>query len=212
MKNFLLIPLITTVFTACSFKLPDFLTFSPSINYEELLKEANICQDFENMDNKLECYKKIENINSFAKIRFGTKAADEKEFDKALKYLNEAKEQGNLFANLPISFLYYKGDGVKKDINKSFELLKESASIDPFASYQLSRFYLQGINTKIDYEKGVELLNFAAQKGVFQAQELLANIYKQGLFEQAKDEIKHQFWLEKAKANKHDINHKVYIF
>ena len=212
MKNLLLAPLIVVVFTACSFKLPDFLTFGSSINYDELLKEANICQDFENMDNKTECYKKIENSNSFAKIRFGTKAADEKDFAKALKYLNEAKGQGNLFANLPISFLYYKGDGVNKDINKSFELLKESSSLDPVASYQLSRFYLQGINTKVDYEKGIDLLNFAAQKGVFQAQELLANIYKQGLFKQAKDQIKYEFWLEKAKANKNDSNHKVYIF
>ncbi|WP_026804209.1 tetratricopeptide repeat protein [Aliarcobacter lanthieri] len=205
---------ISTIFllTACSFKMPEFLTFGSSINYEEELTEANLCQVMENESNKLYCYKNIENKNSFAKIRLGTYYADKKEYQEALKYLNEAKENKNLFANLPISFIYYKGEGVRKDINKSFELLKESSNIDPVAAFQLSRFYLQGINTKIDNEKGIELLNFAAQKGVFQAQEMLASIYKQGMFEQPKDQVKYEYWLNKVKSNKEDLNHKIYIF
>ncbi|QKF60212.1 tetratricopeptide repeat protein [Aliarcobacter lanthieri] len=205
---------ISTIFllTACSFKMPEFLTFGSSINYEEELTEANLCQVMENESNKLYCYKNIENKNSFAKIRLGTYHADKKEYQEALKYLNEAKENKNLFANLPISFIYYKGEGVRKDINKSFELLKESSNIDPVAAFQLSRFYLQGINTKIDNEKGIELLNFAAQKGVFQAQEMLASIYKQGMFEQPKDQVKYEYWLNKVKSNKEDLNHKIYIF
>ncbi|WP_418181158.1 tetratricopeptide repeat protein [Aliarcobacter lanthieri] len=205
---------ISTIFllTACSFKMPEFLTFGSSINYEKELTEANLCQIMENESNKLYCYKNIESKNSFAKIRLGTYHADKKEYQEALKYLNEAKENKNLFANLPISFIYYKGEGVRKDINKSFELLKESANIDPVAAFQLSRFYLQGINTKIDNEKGIELLNFAAQKGVFQAQDMLVSIYKQGLFEQPKDQVKYEYWLNKVKSNKEDLNHKIYIF
>lgn len=210
-RNILLSISAIFLLTACSFKLPDFLTFGSNFDYENLLKEANECQAFENEANKIDCYKKIEATNSFAKIRLGTNKADKKEFNEALKYLNEAKESGNLFANLPISFLYYKGEGVKKDINKSFELLKESSHLDPVAAYQLSRFYLQGINTKIDFDKGLELLNFAAQKGVIQAQELLSNIYKKGMFGQVKDQIKHEYWLNKYKQNKEDVNHKIYI-
>ena len=163
MKNYILLPIFTIfLFSACSFKMPEFLTFS-DINYDELLKEANICQDLDTQKEKLDCYKKIENSNSFAQIRLGTYYSTKNDYKESLKYLNMADENKNLYAKLPLALLYYKGEGVKKDINKSFELLKESSDIDPIAAFQLSRFYLQGINTKIDNEKGIDLLEFSAQ-------------------------------------------------
>ncbi|MGJ0339845.1 tetratricopeptide repeat protein [Aliarcobacter cryaerophilus] len=212
MRNYILLPIFTIfLFSACSFKMPEFLTFS-DINYDELLKEANTCKDLDTEKEKLECYKKIENSNSFAQIRLGTYYSTKKDYKESLKYLNMADENKNLYAKLPLALLYYKGEGVKKDINKSFELLKESSDIDPIAAFQLSRFYLQGINTKIDNEKGIDLLEFSAQNGVFQAQELLSNVYKQGLYGVAKDQIKYEYWLNKATSNKEDKNSNIYIF
>ncbi|MCT7512105.1 tetratricopeptide repeat protein [Aliarcobacter cryaerophilus] len=212
MRNYILLPIFTIfLFSACSFKMPEFLTFS-DINYDELLKEANACQDLDTQKEKLECYKKIENSNSFAQIRLGTYYSTKNDYKESLKYLNMADENKNLYAKLPLALLYYKGEGVKKDINKSFELLKESSDIDPIAAFQLSRFYLQGINTKIDNEKGIDLLEFSAQNGVLQAQELLSNIYKQGLYGVAKDQIKYEYWLNKANSNKEDKNSNIYIF
>lgn len=200
MRNYILLPIFTIfLFSACSFKMPEFLTFS-DINYDELLKEANICQDLDTQKEKLDCYKKIENSNSFAQIRLGTYYSTKNDYKESLKYLNMADENKNLYAKLPLALLYYKGEGVKKDINKSFELLKESSDIDPIAAFQLSRFYLQGINTKIDNEKGIDLLEFSAQNGVLQAQELLSNVYKQGLYGVAKDQIKYEYWLNKANS------------
>ncbi len=212
MRNYILLPIFTIfLFSACSFKMPEFLTFS-DINYDELLKEANACQDLDTEKEKLECYKKIENSNSFAQIRLGTYYSTKNDYKESLKYLNMADENKNLYAKLPLALLYYKGEGVKKDINKSFELLKESSDIDPIAAFQLSRFYLQGINTKIDNEKGIDLLEFSAQNGVLQAQELLSNVYKQGLYGVAKDQIKYEYWLNKANSNKEDKNSNIYIF
>lgn len=212
MRNYILLPIFTIfLFSACSFKMPEFLTFS-DINYDELLKEANACQDLDTEKEKLDCYKKIENSNSFAQIRLGTYYSTKKDYKESLKYLNMADENKNLYAKLPLALLYYKGEGVKKDINKSFELLKESSDIDPIAAFQLSRFYLQGINTKIDNEKGIDLLEFSAQNGVLQAQELLSNVYKQGLYGVAKDQIKYEYWLNKATSNKEDKNSNIYIF
>ena len=212
MRNYILLPIFTIfLFSACSFKMPEFLTFS-DINYDELLKEANACQDLDTEKEKLDCYKKIENSNSFAQIRLGTYYSTKNDYKESLKYLNMADENKNLYAKLPLALLYYKGEGVKKDINKSFELLKESSDIDPIAAFQLSRFYLQGINTKIDNEKGIDLLEFSAQNGVFQAQELLSNVYKQGLYGVAKDQIKYEYWLNKATSNKEDKNSNIYIF
>lgn len=192
-----------------SFKMPSFLTFGEDEN-KAILVEANICQEIQNENEKLNCYTKIEKENSFAQIRLGTYYADKKEYSKALKYLNTAKENDNIYANLPLAFLYYKAEGVPKDIDKSFELLKDASSKDPAAAYQLSRFYLQGINTKIDNTKGVELLEFSASKGVSTAQEMLINIYKNGLFEQVKDQKKVEYWQKKLKENIEDTNHKIY--
>ena len=210
------IPLVlaTFIFAGCSLKMPSF-SMPSFLQFEDKdlasLEEADICQKIESLDSKLTCYKKLlEKNNSYAQLRMGTYYADRKEYKDALKYLNLSKENDNLYANLALAFLYYKGDGVQKDIDKSFELLKESSDIDPNAAYQLARFYLQGINTKVDHEKGVQLVEFAAQKGVTTAQKMLININKQGLFSQPKDQKKVDYWEAKLKENKEDLTFKVY--
>ena len=84
------------LFSACSFKMPSFempsfLTFGED-KIEISLTQANICQEIKNEDEKLSCYIKIEEKNSFAQIRLGTYYADKKDYTKALKYLNKAKQ------------------------------------------------------------------------------------------------------------------------
>ena len=216
LKKIILPCLSIFLFSACSLKMPElkmpeFLSFGKDKN-ASALERANICQKIEEMDNKLFCYKKILDENSYAQLRMGTYNVEKKDYKKAVEYLNQAIDNKNAYANLALAFLYYKGDGVEKDINKAFKLLSDASNIDPNAAYQLSRFYLQGINTKIDNEKGIDLLEFSAQNGVFQAQELLSNVYKQGLYGVAKDQIKYEYWLKKASSNKEDKNSNIYIF
>jgi uncharacterized protein len=215
----ILLPAVTIfMFTACSMKMPSFSmpSFSmPSFfdsEDEELasLTQANLCQEIESFDSKLTCYKKILDNNSYAQLRMGTYHADKKEYKDAVRYLEQAKNNDNVYANLALAFLYYKGDGVNKDIDKSFELLKESSDIDPNAAYQLARFYLQGINTKIDNQKGVELINFAASKGVSTAQKMLINIHREGSFGQPRDQKKVEYWENIVKQNKEDTTFKIY--
>ena len=210
------IPLVlaTFIFAGCSLKMPSF-SMPSFLQFEDKnlasLEEANICQKIESLDSKLTCYKKLlETNNSYAQLRMGTYHADRKEYKDAIKYLNLSKENDNLYSNLALAFLYYKGDGVEKNIDKSFELLEESSHVDPNAAYQLARFYLQGINTKVDHQKGLELVEFAAQKGVITAQKMLVNINKQGLFSQPKDQKKVDYWEAKIKENKEDLTFKVY--
>ncbi|MBU0925709.1 SEL1-like repeat protein [bacterium] len=210
------IPLVlaTFIFAGCSLKMPSF-SMPSFLQFEDKnlasLEEANLCQKIESLDSKLTCYKKLlKTNNSYAQLRMGTYHADRKEYKDAIKYLNLSKENDNLYSNLALAFLYYKGDGVEKNIDKSFELLEESSHVDPNAAYQLARFYLQGINTKVDHQKGVELVEFAAQKGVITAQKMLVNINKQGLFSQPKDQKKVDYWEAKIKENKEDLTFKVY--
>lgn len=202
------------LFSACSFKMPSFempsfLTFGED-KIEISLTQANICQEIKNEDEKLSCYIKIEEKNSFAQIRLGTYYADKKDYTKALKYLNKAKENDNIYANLPLAFLYYKAEGVQKNIDKSFELLKDASSKDPTAAYQLSRFYLQGINTKIDINKGIDLLEFAASKNMLPAQKMLVRIYSEGMFLQEKNPKKAKQWEDEIKKDIKDTNFDIY--
>lgn len=210
----ILLPAVTIfMFTACSMKMPSFSMPSFFDSEDEdlvSLTQANACQEIESLDSKLTCYKKILDKNSYAQLRMGTYHADKKEYKDAIKYLEQAKNNDNVYANLALAFLYYKGDGVNKDIDKSFELLKESSDIDPNAAYQLARFYLQGINTKIDNQKGVELIEFAASKGVSTAQKMLINIHREGSFGQARDQKKVEYWENIVKQNKEDTTFKVY--
>ena len=205
--------LVIFIFTGCALKMPSFFPSFLQFEDDDLisLNEANLCQEIENIDSKLFCYKKLlDKNNSYAQLRMGTYHADKKEYPEAVKFLRKSQENKNLYSNLALAFLYYKGDGVKKDVNKSFELLKDSSDIDPNAAYQLSRFYLQGINTKVDNEKGIELIEFAASKGVLTAQKMLININKEGLFAQPKDQKKVEFWEAKIKEKKEDLTFKIY--
>ena len=212
--------LVIFMFSGCSLKMPSFSvsSFMPSfLQFEDknlvALEEANSCQEIENLDSKLFCYKKLlDKNNSFAQLRMGTYHADKKDYSQAVKYLNQSYENNNIYANLALAFLYYKGDGVIKNVDKSFELLKSSSSIDPNAAYQLSRFYLQGINTKVNNKEGIELIEFAAAEGVLNAQKMLININKEGLFNQPRDQKKVEHWENKVKENKKDLTFKIYQF
>jgi TPR repeat protein len=106
--------------------------------------------------------------------------------------------------------LYYKGEGVEKDLDKSFKLLSDVSNIDPNAAYQLSRFYLQGINTKVDASKGISLLEFAASKNLLAAQQMLVKIYSDGLFSQEKDAKKVKLYDDMIKKDIRDTNFDIY--
>lgn len=197
------------LFCACSLKMPEFPSFSKKDD-SAILEKANICQKIEDMDNKLFCYRKILNENSYAQLRMGTYSVEKKDYKKAIEYLNQSINNKNPYANLPLAFLYYKGEGVDKDLDKAFKLLGDSSDVDPNAAYQLSRFYLQGINTKVDTKKGIDLLEFAASKNMLMAQLMLVNIYKEGTFSQEKDAKKVKYWEDIIKKDVRDDNFDIY--
>ena len=61
------------------------------------LEKANICQKIEDQDNKLFCYRKIVNENSFAQLRMGTYSVEKKEYKKAIKSEYKSALQFELF-------------------------------------------------------------------------------------------------------------------
>ena len=214
LKKIILPSLSIFLFTACSLKMPEFsmpsfLSFSDDKD-AVALEKANVCQKIEDMDNKLFCYKKIVNENSYAQLRMGTYSVEKKDYKKAVEYFNQSIDNKNAYANLALAFLYYKGDGVEKNLDKSFKLLQDSSNVDPNAAYQLSRFYIQGINTPVDTKKGIELIEFAASKNLLTAQKMLVKIYTEGLFSQEKDMKKVKQWQDEIKKDIRDTNFEIY--
>lgn len=199
----LFIPLFFIIlFNGCSFKIPFF-------SFTDELEEANVCKENYLQKDKIDCYEELED-NSYAQLRLGIYYANKKSFEKALSYLNKSYENDNIYSNLALSYLYFQGNGVKKDLKKSFELLKEASSIDPNAAFQLSRFYLKGIETSIDLNKAIELLDFAASRNMLNAQKRLFDIYTYGFGNIKKDELKAKYWEEKIKENKKDTTYDIY--
>lgn len=202
-KSILIASFLAFFLSACSFTKPEFNLDTEKVQVQE-------CQNIKEIKNKVECYENISSSNSTAALKLGIYNAERKNFDKASKLLENSKNMGNYYANLPLAFLYFQGTGVKKDASKSLELLKASASKDPNAAFQLSKFYAKGITIQKDTKKALEYLNFAASKNMFVAQKELALIYAKGLFDVKKDEVKAKYWLEKANANETDKTFDIY--
>lgn len=203
LKSLFLAFLIAIFFNGCFFSKPAFNLDNEDIQIQK-------CQELEDKQKRIDCYDDISSDNSTASLKLGIYYADNKDYEKAYEYLNSSKEMGNYYANLPLAYLYFQGTGVKKDANKSLELLKESAPKDPNAAFQLSKFYLKGIGIAQNITKGLEYLTSAANKNMFAAQKKLALTYSKGLFNIKKDEEKAKYWQEKANNNKTDKTFNIY--
>ena len=203
LKSLFLAFVLAITLNGCFFSKPTFTLQEENIGVET-------CQKIQVEDKKLECYDDLSEDNSIASLKLGTYYADKKDYGKAYNYLNSSKDMGNYYANLPLAYLYFQGTGVKKDSNKSLELLKESAEKDANAAYQLSKFYFNGIGIKQDVDKGLEYLISAAKKNMFLAQKQLAMLYSSGYLSIKKDLVKAKYWQDKANENKVDETFDIY--
>lgn len=197
LKNLLVIALISSFFTACSFK------SSLEKKQESELEQANKCQALK--EKKESCYLSLKD-NSYALLRLGNKSLQEKNYKEALVYLNKSKKDKNYNASLLLAYMYSKGYGVKKDNTKTMSLLKEAIVANPNASYQLARFYIQGDGVKKDLDKGIKYLEDAANRNLVTAKRMLAFVYSAGTFGIKKDEEKARYW-----ANKYNKEEKRYF-
>lgn len=195
---------VALMFSACSKNEVQKEDIEQTLNKQRV--QADVCQKLEPLKDKLECYNKIIDTNTFAMLRMGIYNSDaKKDYKEAVKLFNKMIEEGNYYGNLGLAFLYYKGNGVEKDIQKAHDLLIASKDKDANAAYQLSRFYLKGMgNVQKDADKGIELIKSAAQRDLYTAQRQLYRIYKFGLYGVATNEEKANFWKEKYENSNKD--------
>jgi TPR repeat protein len=120
-------------------------------------------------------------------------------FEKAIKYLSEAAEEGHEFAQINLGHCYYNGLGVKKSEERAIRWYQAAAEQDnKWALYFLAQHHAKYAR----YEKAITLFKEAAEKTHISAVLALAKYY----YEVAKDLKQAEFWFNRAKEFGYDSN------
>ncbi len=95
------------------------------------------------------------------------------DFTKAFKTLTQEAKKGDAQAEYNLALMYYRGDGVKRNIAKSAELLELSAQKGyKKAIDNVGRIYMQ----LLKFDKAKKWLTINAQNGDENAKKLLKSI------------------------------------
>lgn len=103
-------------------------------------------------------------------------------YSRTLEICQGLKEQNLPKVNLILSYLYYNGLGVIKDVSLGIEYLKMAANGgDDTALCNLGYHYEKGINVNLDKSLAFNLYHKAAEKNNVIAQYNLGNCYNNGI-------------------------------
>ena len=117
-----------------------------------------------------------------------------KNYDKALIYLNKSYENNNSKASFLLGNIY----AIKQDYTNSVLYFKDASKYNAQASYNLGYFYTGGLGVKRNLEKSLYWYKKSATKGYVNAQLNLAFMYIAGHGTKVNYK-KAAFWLQKAK-------------
>ena len=113
------------------------------------------------------------------KIYLSGKEADRQ---RGVKLISELAEEGNSLAQYTLGKAYYKGDGVKKDLEKAAEWFQLAAEQEnQYAQYYLAKSYFNGEGVKQNYNEAAKWYSKVADQGNEYAQYQLGNMYLKGL-------------------------------
>ncbi|MBL4910835.1 MAG: sel1 repeat family protein [Alteromonadaceae bacterium] len=120
------------------------------------------------------------------------------EFKTAIALLTPLVNEGYAPAQYQMAMIYKNGDGVQKNLNKSFKLLTLAANTNYVdAQFDLANMYSDGIATKKDLKKAFMLTMKAAKKNLPSAQYNIGVMYYFG-DGVVKDNLKASRWYKKA--------------
>ncbi|MDD3286238.1 MAG: tetratricopeptide repeat protein [Bacteroidales bacterium] len=106
------------------------------------------------------------NLSNLDNYHRGVYYSKELKFDSALKYYQLACKDSNKFAFYNLGMMYYHGEGVEKDLFKSFEYIKEGAYLnDSVSQYWLGMCYLHGFGTDTNLVEYDYWINESSKNG-----------------------------------------------
>lgn len=130
------------------------------------------------------------------------------EYEKAVKYLELAKEGGNKHAHLLLGDSYNFGRGVEKDLTKAHTLYKELADCEDMdqysqiAGFNISVMYAKGYGVEKNADKSLEYIIKTADSGFAVAQYTYGYFLENGLNGVEKDLIKaERYYIRAAVQN-----------
>jgi len=117
--------------------------------------------------------------------------------EAALRYYEQANEQGDAEAPYHIGLLYFAGEGVPEDLEKAFEYYSISAERKfPGAIHMIAWCYEQGAGVEPDSEKALSLWRKSAKYKIPESLCAIGSYYlKGGLVPQSNQEAYKWFYL-----------------
>jgi TPR repeat protein len=99
------------------------------------------------------------------------------DYAAAVELLHKSMDAGDLRAPAILASLYLHGTGVEKDTNKYLDLIRKGIDLgDEFALMQYAECLAEGEYIERDLQQALELAKSAQQKGLEQAQFLIADL------------------------------------
>ncbi len=111
----------------------------------------------------------------------GVRAAQNGDYDTALKEFTEAAEAGLDLAQYNLAILYFSGRGVEQNYAEAFRWTRAAAEQGHLnAQFNLGALYYTGMGTPVNLEESFRWYSLAAQAHHAEAQYNLATMYEQG--------------------------------
>lgn len=148
-----------------------------------------------------------------------TRAFADKDYKKATELLSALTEENNLAAKTLLGTMYFKGEGIDRDINKGLAMIMDAASQgyaqarfisvalnkeiadlgDVKAMYNMGYMCLKGWGGEHDSGQCIRWLEIAAGQGHEKSAKILSQIYSKGKFGIAPDADKASYWSNMVK-------------
>ncbi len=119
--------------------------------------------------------------NGYAKDDIADYFYNVNDFDKAIKWYKSSAEEGNLYAQKKLGYIYYNGEGIEQNYEEAFRWYKMAAyEDDSYAQMILSIMYNHGYGIDENKEEALYWCKRAADQGDAGAQNRFGCFYFDG--------------------------------
>ena len=126
----------------------------------------------------------------------GKRAYQQKDYAAAFKELTPLADKGDPDAQFIVGKMYWRGEGVLKDLNQGMKYFKRSAEQgNADAQFFMGSIY---VLPHTNVAEGVKWLRLSAEQGNQDAQWLLGKAYLQGDKDLPRDPVQAEMWLSLA--------------
>ena len=145
------------------------------INYSPVKKIApKVCMWFEELANQGNMYAQFE-----LGVRYGWPIHDDLKIDRVKEFywFEKAAMQGHIQAQYNIGVMYFKGEGVKQNLQKSSYWYEQAAQKGYYlAQYKLAEMYLHGQGVEKNLQKAIYWFQQSANHGYEDAKTMLEEL------------------------------------